>query len=270
MGCGWNTHGQLGLGYTNVITTPAPIPGSEGVTRWLFGNAGSFAFPVDRMLACGSNINGRYGVGSTSYGITTLTPVALPDDVKGRVDRVVYDVDVGYLCFFTAGRRCFAVGSNHRGELGLGSDEEDIFTPTELPVPVDDITTHERVTIIRSGDTLLACGDNRDRLITADDTPKVTTPTPIDLPGPVVKIIVHAVSIILGGSNIFVQLTDGSWVGRGLYVEKDWTNKVTIFTCSPPTGESHVGWTPVTDEYAAELDSCDSDVMSFARPISNV
>ncbi len=41
------------------------------------------------MLACGNNLDGQCGVGSTVKKIATLTPVDLPDDVKGRVDRVM-------------------------------------------------------------------------------------------------------------------------------------------------------------------------------------
>ncbi len=81
------------------------------------------------------------------------------------------------------------VGNRH-GQLGIGSDERDIPTPIELPVPVDDIISYDGVTVIRSGNTLLACGENRYRRIISNDTPELTTPTPIELPGPVVKIII--------------------------------------------------------------------------------
>ncbi len=134
----------------------------------------------------------------------TLTPVDLPDDVKGRVDLVC-----------NCGSSFLIAGHNDAGQLGIGPGEKTIPTPIELPVPVDDITTCFNVTIIRSGDTLLACGANRHRRIsTADDTPyEVTTPIPLDLPGPVVKVFTDIVIII-------VQMTDGSWVGPGQYFEK--------------------------------------------------
>ncbi len=41
------------------------------------------------IIEFGVNNHGECGIGSTDDKITTLTPVDLPDDVKGRVDRVV-------------------------------------------------------------------------------------------------------------------------------------------------------------------------------------
>ncbi len=134
-GCGANRGGQLGLGHTDEVITPAPIPGSEGVTRWRGNYAITFGFSDDcddSLLVCGKNSYGQCGVGSTDDEITTLTPVDLPDDVKGRVDRVVC---YGDSSFFITGRRCFAVGFNGDGELGLGSDAVAIPTPTSCRSP---------------------------------------------------------------------------------------------------------------------------------------
>ncbi len=206
-GCGSNRFGELGLGRTNMVTTPARIPGSEGVTWWGGGSGTTFGFSHDGLLVCGENNEARCGIESTDYKITTLTPVVLPDDVKGRVDRVVCN---HWSSFFIADRRCFACGFCRSGQLGLGSDERAIPTPAELPVPVDDIVTNSFVTIIRSGDTLLACGDNEFRQISTDNRRKLTTPTPLDPPGPVMKVVVEQY-------NVFIQLTDGAWVGSGLY-----------------------------------------------------
>ncbi len=207
-GWGANHFGQLGLGHTDEeVATPTLIPGSERVTRWAGGEVNTFGFSKNGLLACGDNDKGQCGVGSTDGKITTLTPVALPDDVKGRVDRMVYR---GGSSFFIAGRRCFAAGPNWDGQLGIGSNETTISTPAELPVPVDDILCCFSVTVIRSGDALLACGNNEYRQISADNAPQFNTPTPIDLPGPVVKTIANSL-------NVFLQLTNGAWVGRGEY-----------------------------------------------------
>ncbi len=264
LGCGGNYCGQLGLGHTDDITTPTPIPGSEGVTR----RAGNdrvnftFAFTDGGLLASGDNRNGQCGVGASDDDITTFTPIALPDNVKGRVDRVVCTT---VSSFFIAGRRCFTAGSNRHGELGIGSDEEIIRTPIELPVPVDDITSNDEVTIIRSGDTLLACGNNRRRQISTADTLQFTAPTPIDTPGPVVK-------VVYDGRLIFVQLTDGSWFGQGRYhsgyfipvPEADLMNGLDGDRVLP-------GWTPVTNAYAGMLNAREAadDVMLLPNHIAN-
>ncbi len=96
------------------------------------------------------------------------------------VDDVIGDASS---TFFISGRRCFACGSNTCGRLGVGSNDEFIRTPTELPVPVDDLITSDRITVIRSGDTLLACGDNIHRQISDEDDDEITTPTRLQLPG---------------------------------------------------------------------------------------
>ncbi len=248
--------GQLGIGQDKV-TTPAPIPGSERVTRWGGNYATTFGFCDAGILSCGRNVNGQCGVGSTIDEVTALTPVALPDDVKGRVGQV--DCDGGP--FFISGRRCFGCGYNGCGQLGIGSDERRIFTPIELPVPVDVIITRADVTVIRSGNTLLACGDNRNRQIFTNNTPKITTPTPLDLPGPVVK-------CFLDYGSIFIQLEDGAWVGRGIYYRHH-------FTPVPKADlidEAFLpGWTPVNDNCAEKLNAleADDDVMILPEPVAN-
>ncbi len=257
LGCGWNKAGQLGLGHTNDVTTPTLIQGSEGVTRWAGRKDVTCAFTDDGLLACGINGHGQCGVGSTADKIPTLTPVALPDDVKGRVDRVCAD---GWTSFLIAGRRCFAVGLNRAGQLGIGSDENTICTPIELPIPVDDIISKVGVTIIRSGDTLLACGDNRLRQISSVETPRFTTPTPLDLPGSVVK-------VDNAGDNIFAHLTDGSLVGRGRYSRA-------VFVPEAGFIERHPlpGWTPVNARIAKVMNLRGPNVSStmfLPEPITN-
>ncbi len=263
LGCGANICGQLGLGHTENVHPPTPIPGSEGVTRWGGNDWTTFGFSDDGLLACGRNNYGQCGVGSTERHIATLTPVALPDDVKGRVDRVVCDGN-RESSFFIAGRRCFAAGKNEDGELGLRSDEEPISTPTELPVPVDDVITNNGVTVIRSGDTLLACGSNLHRQIADNNRRKVTTPTPLDLPGPVVKVIVVRY-------RFFIQLTDGAWVGQGWYDRDHFilvpkADLIFRFICSVLPW-----WTPAIDDFAEKLNAQEAafNVMFLPVPITN-
>ncbi len=217
-GCGWNKEGQLGLGHTDDITTPTPIPGSEGVTRWGGDFVTTFGFSDDGLLACGCNADGQCGIGSTERHITTLTPVDLPDDVKGRVDRVI----CGVSSFFITGRRCFGCGMNETGQLGIGSDKEAISTPTELPVPVDDI---------------------------------------IDLPGPVAKVNINSYSV-------FVQLTHGSWIGRGVYDEHHF---IPVPQADLIGGDYLPEWTTVNGDYAEKLNAqeADFDMMFLPEPFTN-
>ncbi len=210
LGCGGNGGSQLGLGHRNNVTTPTPIPGSEGVTRWMGDYHSTFAFTHGGMLACGRNFWGECGVGSTDDEITTLTPVALPDDVKGRVDRVVICSDSA---FFLSGRRCFGCGRND-GKLGIESDE-------------------------------------------------MRTPTPTDLPGPVVKCFVD---------RGFVQLEYGAWVGRGWYEKKYFIPVPDADLIDGPRYNPLLpGWTPVIDEFAGQLNAREAadNVMFLPEPVAN-
>ncbi len=116
------------------------------------------------------------------------------------------------------------------------------------------------MTIIRSGNTLLACGDNGCRQISNDRQQQFTTPTPLDLPGPVVK-------IVYSWNCILVQLTDGAWVGQGKY-RRD------IFIPVPKAdlidGDFLPGWSPVNGVYAKELNAQKTvdDVMILPEPIT--
>ncbi len=253
-GCGHNQVGQLGAGHCDKVTAPAFMRGSKGVTRWIFGKMAETIFgeTEDGILACGINGYGNCGVGSTDNDIYTLTPVALPDDVKGRVDRVVFDEQA---TFFVCGRRCFGCGENEVGQLGVRSETVVIRTPAEMPVPVDDIVSDNGVTVIRSGDTLLACGHNELNHISSTLAPMFPTPTPIDLPGPIVKAYVSS-------NVICVQLPDGAWVGRGMYNDELFTpvpeEDLVIVADDEDSEELDPcvnTWTPVTEMYAELLNT---------------
>ncbi len=157
-----------------------------------------------------------------------------------------------------SGRRCLGCGDNVCYDLGLGSDYRRNPTPIELPVPMDDIISCDGVTVIRSGDTLLACGDNECRRIASNCRRKFTPPTPINLPG-------HAVKVMIFWEIIFVQLTDGAWVGRGEFDSDHFT----------PVPEDYLingrlpGWTPVNDRFAEKLNAGKAvNVMFIPEPIT--
>ncbi len=181
------------------------------------------------------------GVGSTD-DVTTLTPVVLPDDVRGRVDRVV---SCNGSSFFITDRRCFGCGSNGEGQLGLGHTNY-VNAPTELPIPVNDIIAYCSLTVIRSGDTLLACGDNRHGQILSElsnASRQFTSPTNVKLPGSVVKVVVDSESIC-------AQLKDGSWVGQGKYV----SGCFAMYLVRKVTFGRFRKWAPICAEYINRLD----------------
>ncbi len=72
----------------------------------------------------------------------------------------------------------------------------------------------------------------------------------------------------MGKYNIYVQLTDGAWVGRGKYYSD----------CFTPVPQADLiekdfltGWTPVTDDHAEVLNAMEAgnDVMFLPEPITN-
>ncbi len=210
-----NNSGQLGLSHTEKVTAPTPIPGSETVTRWVADNERTFAWSGSGLQACGLSDHHQLGVlrDDDDEIAPTFIPVALPGDVSQRVGRVVIIAQNGKSTFFLADRHCFGCGWNHRGLFGIGVEVERITTPCELTLPVDDVLSNGTITVFRSG-------DNELKQILLDVALYYRTPVPLVLPGPVVKVAV-------GGKRgrfrrpvrvcLFVQLTDESWVGRGVY-----------------------------------------------------
>ncbi len=111
---------------------------------------------------------------------------------------------------------------------------------------MDDIISDGGVTIIRSGVTLLACGNNAKEQIASNGTHKFPTPTPLDLPGPAVKVAV-------ADENIFIQLTDGAWVGRGQRNARISTSVHDNENYNDVMARSLAGWASVNRHYAARL-----------------
>ncbi len=243
VGAGSNTHGQLGQGHNRVVPAPAPIPGTSCVTRWCVVGRVTFAWSDAGLLACGANRFGQCGVGSTERYITTLTSVALPGEVKGRVDRVVGD---GRSTFMLSGRRCFGCGDNTTRQLSL--DGHAYPTPTELPVPVDDIVTNNDSTVVLSGGQLLSCGDNSFHQLT-DIRPDPRGLAPLLTPGPVDAVALPDEDSFSSSTNAFARLVSGGWVGRG---EAD--GRRFPASQSALTNGSLPGWTPVREGFGRQLD----------------
>ncbi len=90
------------------------------------------------------------------------------------------------------------------------------------------------------------------------------TPTPLDLPGPVVKVVFRC-------ENIIVQLTDGAWVWRGIYDEEYFIPIPEDDLIDLPDFSLLPEWTPVNDVYIEVLNSREAgnDVMILPEPITN-
>ncbi len=129
--------------------------------------------------------------------ITTLTTVTLPDDVKGRVDRVVCGMaEIG--AFYICGRRCFVSGNNRTGCLGLGSEHVIVTTPIEQPFPVDDVVCGISTIFISNG-RVMACGDNLHGHIDPHGGEAVIGPIPLRLPRDATRVAADTLSVSYKG-----------------------------------------------------------------------
>ncbi len=263
---GVNRNDQLGLGVDHLvedyICSPTMMVGSGAVTRvqTSFNRESpmTFGWTRDGLLVCGANDSGQCGVWDNSRvirmgTINKLTPVVLPDAVKANVIDIVCIRCYTFFIIQTSGKnRCFVCGRNLHGVLGVGQVGE-VRTPTELPIPVDDIASASAVTVIRSGDTLYACGNNREKQLSSSETDEFTAPVPLDLPeGP------PAVKVLIESDVLFVQLADGTWFGRGVHDP---------YVFAPDTDTFEVGrhkeclrrWTAVNAESARVLSAIEPD-----------
>ncbi len=198
LSCGANITGSLGVGHHHTAQFPEPVPHSASVTRWASVGDAFFAWADQGLMMCGNYFSSGTDCVTINYDVDALTPVALPDDVKGRVDRVV---GKNTSSFIFSGRRCFAVGRNSHGQLGVGSDEKHIHAPIELPFPVDDVVAGHNCTVFRTGADLHWCGTSFIR-----DTPNIRSPQLIAIGQPVVKVVVHI--------GLSLKTRDGDWIGR--------------------------------------------------------
>ncbi len=174
----------FGNDMVDVIKYNVAGPGAS----WYSHHMAVFAWTADgRVLAGGWNECGQLGAGqSVGWTVSPLTPVALPDGVKGRVDRIYTE---GSSTFFFVGTRCFACGYNNHGQLGVGIEGHDIITPTEVPLPVSDVATFGSTTIFTTPDRqFMICGPTPPHF---DSTlPHSPTPAPLlDVPDKAVGLI---------------------------------------------------------------------------------
>ncbi len=197
---GNNFMGQLGIspsGVTDLATTPTPVAHSGSVRHWHMEWNSTFAWTNQGLMACGWNTDGQCGVGSTS-NVSTLTPVALPDNVKGRVDRVLCSA-MSTIMF--SGRRCFVCGKNGNRQLGLDDTAPfKVTVPVELPFPVDNAIIHSNTTAFRTGTTVRLCGANAAKL-----------------PGPVSRVVLDVFSVsIRTMEGRWMQRNEWQWVDAGV------------------------------------------------------
>ncbi len=259
-GWGCNDDGRLGVGYDDVyrVRQPHRVPIDGDVLDVSLLPGTSFFRTDSGWFGCGDNLYGQLGLGHTDE---VTAPTLIPGSEGVTRWRG------GYFCTFgfSEDGHALACGENDDGQCGVGPTDDEVttLTPVALSIPVDDVMIVDDVTIIRSGTTLFGCGCNLNRQISSNETPQFTTPTPLDLPGPVVKAVIFPVTV-------FVQLTDGAWVGRGIYLEETFIPVPEADLIDGPDDDPLLpGWTPVNDEVSGKLNALEPDFNVMILPEPN-
>jgi hypothetical protein len=150
---GKNDVGQLGLGPTNtspMVVTPTLIPGLTNVVAIAAGGAHSlFLLANGTVYACGRNVTGQLGLGSTNTSPMVVTPTLIPGltNVKRIAAGISHSLVVGCVSSLCS---VFSFGSNSYGQLGLGPTGTANFYSTPQPV-LGSLFTYG-VTAISAGD----------------------------------------------------------------------------------------------------------------------
>lgn len=128
-GIGDGSNGELGLGnFESSSITPVHISSLCNILSIACGYHQSFCINSNyRVLAFGHNSHGELGIGTWKYRETTPTIIPGIPDIKSIASG---DAHSGFLTFEND---LFMCGRNHRGQLGLGSQVEQTYTPKKIP-----------------------------------------------------------------------------------------------------------------------------------------
>ena len=136
---GENGSGQLGLGdksyryLTEKLTLDAQGNKIPKIKQIASSSTNTFYLSEDgRVYACGQNNYGQLGLGIEDSKVYTITEVPIPVAEKVKEMQIVSN-SVYYL---TENGRVYACGQNNNGKLGIGSEEANVYTITEVTIPV--------------------------------------------------------------------------------------------------------------------------------------
>ena len=177
-GCGYNGHGQLGLGDTNSRTTFTQIiTNADNIKQVYCGNYYTIILENDGTLwGCGDNSYGQLGLGDTNNRITFTQITTNTDDIKeiycGAYHTFILKND-GTL---------WSCGGNNYGQLGLG-DTTNRTTFTQVTTNADNVKSvycgYYHTFILKNDGTLWSCGFNDYGSLGLGDTGYRTTFTQV-------------------------------------------------------------------------------------------
>ncbi|HSH10102.1 MAG TPA: hypothetical protein VK995_06910 [Oceanipulchritudo sp.] len=125
---GDNYFGQLGIGTIGGEQwSPVQVPGLTGVVAVSSGSYHSIYLKSDGTVwAAGVNFDGQLGIG------TNGAPQSTPVQVSGLTDIVAVSTGAHQNLFLKSDGTVWVTGMNYYGELGIGSTEESISSPTQV------------------------------------------------------------------------------------------------------------------------------------------
>jgi alpha-tubulin suppressor-like RCC1 family protein len=133
---GYNSHGQLGLGYTSEsVSSPTVVPGLTDVASLVAGYLHTCAVLVSGSVKCwGYNSHDQLGVGYTSQSVSFHSQyVSSPTVVPGLTDVASLVSGVDHTCAVLVSGSVKCWGNNGYGQLGLGYTGESVSSPTVVP-----------------------------------------------------------------------------------------------------------------------------------------
>ena len=121
--------GRLGVNSTDDTATPLQTLPSD-VTDISTGSDHACAVAAGEVWCWGSNIN--WQLGDPDPGTGSLVAIPVPGIPKGMLD---VEVGSSTSCAIDGDGGVWCWGANDEGQVGIGSDNEQIFTATQLELP---------------------------------------------------------------------------------------------------------------------------------------
>ena len=204
---GSNENGQLGIGSeNNYVDTPTKVD-LPGTIKELITN-GNYAYAMledGSLYAWGSNYYGQLGLGSDEKKVSIPTKVNLPGKIK---ELMLLDSYYDSFYAILEDGSLYAWGNNnYSGQLGVGSENEYVNTPTKvnLPANIKELIIYISAYAILEDGSLYAWGYNFSGGLGVGDEVNRNTPAKVNLPSKVKLITTKYDSVyaILEDSSLY-------------------------------------------------------------------